>query len=440
MLYNLVETGELSESEYQKLKKNELGLKPFENIGRHFLEHVRKKAVNIVKSMGLSLSKDELKITSTLNYEMQRAAVDAVSFQFNELPQTSKDMQIGLVSVEPGTGMIKTMIGGNAASEARGLNRAVQIRRQAGSSFKPFLYGYLLTLGYTLGTPLLDSPIVINEGKSWEWRPSNDDNTFTGKYISLIEAVEKSINLAAAYAIINLADPDSVISFAYNLGIKSNLPSYPSIALGTGEVSPLEMAASIAVFASSGIYAEPYSIIKIEDKNGNLIYSFDAKQRIVLDSEVCFLLSSALENVVNNGTAKSIRNFYNGTAAGKTGTTQNYTDAWFAGYTPSLSTAIWVGFDNPSKKLPKGFQYGGSVCAPIWGRMMASISKKYPYLNSEFVQPTSVGDTLLCVASGELATEFCKKTKLYPVNLEMPPPPCRIHSPEVERFDGFYGW
>ena len=107
---------------------------------------------------------------------------------------------------------------------------------------------------------------------------------------------------------------------------------------------------------------------------------------------------------------------------------------------PSLSTSVWVGFDNPSKKLSKGFQYGGTVCAPIWGRMMANISRKFSHLNSEFMRPTSVNDTLLCVESGELATEFCKQTKLYPVNLEILPPPCRIHSPEQERYDIFYGW
>ncbi len=142
--------------------------------------------------------------------------------------------------------------------------------------------------------------------------------------------------------------------------------------------------------------------------------------------------------MVNNGTAKSVRRFYSGLAAGKTGTTQNYTDAWFVGYTPSLSTAVWVGFDNPSKKLSKGFQYGGTVCAPIWGRMMANISKKFPNMTSDFVQPTSVVDTLLCTESGELATEYCKQTKLYLVNLENLPPRCRLHSPQEENYDVFY--
>ena len=168
------------------------------------------------------------------------------------------------------------------------------------------------------------------------------------------------------------------------------------------------MAGSMAVFASDGLYAEPYAITKIEDKSGRVIYSSQNEKRFVLDSATCYLLTTALETVVNNGTAKSIRKFYTGPAAGKTGTTQNYTDAWFVGYTPSLSTAVWVGFDNPSKKLSKGFQYGGTVCAPIWGRMMANISKKFPNMTSDFVQPTSVVDTLLCTESGELATEYCK--------------------------------
>jgi 1A family penicillin-binding protein len=440
VLYNLVEVGKLSKSEYQEIKKKDLGLNIHENYARHFLEQVRKDAINIVKSMGLTLSEGELKITSTLNYDIQKSTNDAFEAQWKDLPKSMADLQIGLISVEPGTGMIRAMIGGNSTSESRGLNRATQIHRQPGSSFKPFLYGELLSIGYTLATPLLDSPIVVDKGKPWEWRPSNDDNSYSGKKIPMIEAIENSINLAAANAITELTSVDSVISFAHSLGIKSSIPSYPSIALGTGEVSPLEMAGSMAVFASDGLYAEPFSIIKIEDKNGKIIYSNQNEKRYVLDSATCYLLTSALEKVVNSGTATAIRRFYKGPAAGKTGTTQNYTDAWFVGYTPSLSTAIWVGFDNPSHKLSRGFQYGGTVCAPIWGRMMASISKKYAYGNFDFTQPTSVGDTLLCVDSGELATEYCNQTKKYLVDLENLPPLCRLHSPEEERFDIFYGW
>ena len=333
VLYNLVEVGKLSNTEFQRLKKTDLGLKLYENVGRHFLEHVRKEAVNIVQKMGLTLSKDELRITTTLNYEMQKAANDAVAAQWKELPLSMQDLQIGLVSVEPGTGMIRTMIGGNATSESRGLNRTTQIHRQPGSSFKPFLYGYLLSIGYTLGTPLLDSPLVVDAGKAWEWKPSNVDNSYSGKMIPMIEAIENSVNLAAAHAITELTSADSIVSFSHSLGIKSNIPAYPSIALGTGEVSPLEMAASMSVFASDGWYAEPYAIVKIEDKNGRVIYSNQNEKRIVLDSATTYLLTSALETVVNDGTAKSVRKFYNGSAAGKTGTTQNYADAWFVGYT-----------------------------------------------------------------------------------------------------------
>ena len=152
--------------------------------------------------------------------------------------------------------------------KSRGLNRATQIHRQPGSSFKPFLYGYLLSIGYTLGTPLLDSPLVVDAGKAWEWKPSNVDNSYSGKMIPMIEAIENSVNLAAAHAITELTSADSIVSFSHSLGIKSNIPAYPSIALGTGEVSPLEMAASMSVFASDGWYAEPYAIVKIEDKNG----------------------------------------------------------------------------------------------------------------------------------------------------------------------------
>src|SRR5690606_21524140 len=121
--------------------------------------------------------------------------------------------------------------------------------------------------------------------------------------------------------------------------------------------------------------------IKIEDQSGKVLYSNSSMTYPVLDSATCYLLTTALETVVDNGTASSVRKYYRGPAAGKTGTTQNYADAWFVGYNPELSTAVWIGFDNHQKKLRGGYQYGGTACAPIWGRMMAAASKKIPGLN-----------------------------------------------------------
>jgi membrane peptidoglycan carboxypeptidase len=441
VLHNLVETNQLSEDEFNKLKNYPLNLKLNYRIGKSFIEHVRKEAVEILKPYGKSLNTDEMKIYTTLNYEMQKTAEDAVKFQWDNFPAGMKEAQIGLVTVENGTGMIRTMIGGNPESDPRGLNRADQIKRQPGSSFKPFLYGSLLQQGKTLALPLLDAPIVVDSGKYNEWRPSNSEESYTGKYLDMITAVQHSINLCAAYAITHYTIPDSVVAFAHQLGIQSQIPSLPSIALGTGEVSPLEMASAFSVFATEGTFAKPFAILKIEDKNGNVFYNSNVQTSVVLDSATAYLMTLAMEKVIDGGTASSVRRYYKGFAAGKTGTTQNYADAWFVGYNRGLTTSIWIGYDSPSRKLGGGFQYGGSACAPIWARMNSAIAKYYRAYNAEtYARPDSVKDMELCLDSGEKATVFCPHKGIYPVNMNNPPPDCTLHSTKKETFDIHYGW
>ncbi len=441
VLHNLVETNQLSENEFNSIKNIPLNLRLNYHIGKHFIEHVRKEAVDILRPFGKSLNTDEMKIYTTLNYEMQKTAEDAVKTQWNNFPAGMKEAEIGLVSVENGTGMVRTMIGGNPDSDPRGLNRADQIKRQPGSAFKPFLYGSLLQQGRTLALPLLDAPIVIDSGKYNEWRPSNAEEEYTGKFLDMNTAIQHSINLCAAYAITHYTVPDSVVAFAHQVGIQSQIPSLPSIALGTGEVSPLEMASAFSVFATEGTYSKPISILKIEDKKGNVYYNSNVQTSVVLDSATAYLLTLAMEKVVDGGTAASVRKYYRGFAAGKTGTTQNYTDAWFVGYNRGLTTSIWIGYDSPSRKLGGGYQHGGSACGPIWGRMNSAIAKYYRSYNAEtYARPDSVKDMELCLDSGEKATVFCTRKGFYPVNMNKPPPDCTLHSPKKERFDIHYGW
>jgi 1A family penicillin-binding protein len=418
VLHNLLEIGKLTQNEYEKLKRKPLGLNLLNNSCKFVDEQVRKEAVNILNQKGIYLDKDELKIFTTIDWNIQKAAENAVQFQWQQFPNSMKSAQIGLISVEPGTGMIRALIGGNPNADPRGLDRAIQIKRQAGSLFKVFLYGSLLEKGYTLAEPLKNIPIVVDSGTTQEWRPENDDNEYSDSLMPMEKAIQHSINLCAAYAITKLTSPDSIVSFAHRLGITSDIPPYPSIALGTAEVSPLEMASSFAVFADEGIYSKPFLITKIEDKNGRILYSREIDTATVLDSATAFLIASALKTVVDGGTASVIRKYYHGLAAGKTGTTQNSTDAWFVGFTPYLSTAIWVGFDNPQTKLSNSFNYGGTTCAPIWGRMMAEVSRKMRNLTSvDFVKPKDVSYLDLCEDSGEPVTGLCSHSQIYPVNM-----------------------
>ncbi len=442
VLHNLVEVGKISEADFDRLKNTPLGLDLHDGVGKFFLEEVRKEAVDILRSKGIYLDRDEIKITTTMDYDFQIAADDAVNSQWNQFSKSMKDAQIGLVSVEPGTGLIRAMVGGNPNTDPRGLNRAIQIKRQPGSSFKPFLYGSLLEKGYTLAEPLLNEPIVVDSGTAYEWRPQNDDNDYTNSPLPMESAIEHSINLSAAYAITHLTSPDSVAAFAHQIGIESNIPAYPSIALGTSEVSPLEMASSYAVFADEGKYAKPFAILKIEDKNGRVLYSRSIDTSTVLDSATAYLVTSALKKVVEGGTATSVKRYFHGVAAGKTGTTQNYTDAWFVGYNPKLSTAIWIGYDNPHRKLGGGYQYGGTACAPIWGKMMEEISRKergFGY--ADFKKPSTIEETNMCEDTGEPASGKCTHEKIYPVNTEKLLLISNLHHPvEKERYDFNYGW
>ncbi|MCU7495650.1 MAG: PBP1A family penicillin-binding protein [Ignavibacteria bacterium] len=432
VLHNLLEVGKLSQREFERYRSRPLGLKMNQGVGRHFLEHVRKEALAILNSRGISLNSDQLKITTTLDYEIQKAAEDAVNWQYGRFPASMKQAQVGLVSVEVGTGKIKAMVGGSPSSESRGLNHTDEIHRQPGSSFKPFLYASLLEKGFTLATPLKDFPIVVDSGTVREWKPENSTGSFSYSMTPMIDAIKHSVNACAADAMVNLTCPDSVAAFASRLGIKSNIPPYPSIALGTAEVTPLEMAAAYGVFASEGLYAKPYSILKIEDKNSRVLYQAHTNTETVLDSATAYLTSRALEEVVSGGTANSVKPYFKGVAAGKTGTTQNSADVWFVGYNTRLSTAIWIGYDNPSRKLGGGFQYGGSACAPIWARMMSVAHLQYPgSYGNQFRRPSTVADIEVCEDSGEPATGSCPRRKLYPVNFLLLKGSCHIHQHQI---------
>jgi len=450
VLHNLVEVGKITQQEFDRYKNTPLGLNLHKGVGKYFLEQVRKEAVEILRPRGLYLDHNELKITTTMDFTVQKSADDAVNAQWKQFSNSMKNAQVGLISVEPGSGKILAMIGGNPDANSLGLNRAMQIKRQAGSSFKTFLYGSLLQRGFTLGEPLMDKPIVVDPGKPTEWSPQNDDNTYTNAPMPMENAIKHSINLAAAFAIANLTTPDSVVDFAHKMGIESELPPFPSIVLGTGDVSPVEMASAYAVFADGGVHAKPFAIVKIEDKNGNVLYrNSGTVTDTVLDAATAYQVTSALKTVIEGGTATAVKRFYHGIGAGKTGTTQNFTDAWFVGITPKISTAIWIGFDDPRRKLSGGYQFGGTACAPVWGRMMADIvrSKRW-FCDSDFYRPANINDVELCEETGEPAKNIltgqinnCSNKKVYPVNIDKLPDIYTLHHPVIKKtYDFNVGW
>jgi penicillin-binding protein 1A len=417
VLYNLFVVGKISEKEYDKLKTEPLNLVLREPIGGYYLENIRRTLNESLNKSGRYLEEEQLEIQSAMDSRIQTAAENAIKFQYSQFPKSMQDVQIGLVCIENNTGYVRAVVGGNPDSNPTGLNHVFQIKRQPGSSFKPFLYASLIEQGFNLASPLLDSAIVyVDSITNSVWVPKNDDQTYTGKFIPMIKAIQESKNLCAAYAILNLSDPDTVVAFANRLGINSSLFPYPSISLGTSEVSPIEMARAISVFASYGKLAKPITIVRTADKYKNEWWKENVDTVRVLDSSVCYQVTYALQAVIDGGTARSVRQYYSYPVAGKTGTTQNFTDAWFVGYTPDLTTVIWIGFDDAQKKLSGNYRYAGPTAAPIWGKMMGEIVKKIPaYYKSNFIVPKSVELKDICIDYYKTEDEDCKYKIKIPI-------------------------
>lgn len=458
-------------------------------IAPHFVEWIRQQMVKKAEQYGFDLYRDGLRVYTTLNARMQRyanAAVDSHLVQFQKsfdatwdwkkAPEILRDnidklirdsdkyrraadretrdsllrtlrndpaiidsakraaqtIEVGFVVTNPHNGYILAMVGGrNYKSFKYGLNHVTQIRRQPGSAFKPFVYTVALDNGYPICTEILNQPVTIPMPDGTRWTPSNFDGSIGGKY-TLREALKQSINLIAVRMIQQIAPPKEVAEYAKRMGIKSPIPPYESIALGTPEVSPLEMATAFGVYANEGVRVDPYGIIRIEDKDGNVIEQTVPEKSEVLSKETAYLMTNLLEDAVNDGTGIRVRNFllYHFPAAGKTGTTNDYGDAWFVGFTPHLAAAAWVGFDDHRIKFTTSDGQGGRAAAPIFGRFMKSVYEDSTLgLPVElFTQPEGVITDTICVETKKKAQEWCpeKTTELF--NAKYPIALCDKHT------------
>jgi penicillin-binding protein 1A len=215
------------------------------------------------------------------------------------------------------------------------------------------------------------------------------------------------------------------------MGIKSELPPYESLAIGTGEVQPLEITAAYGVFPNEGVYVDPISILRIEDKDGNTIEENQPSKHEVLSPETSYLMTSMLKgNVETYGTGARIRKYFLLPAGGKTGTTQQYADAWFIGFTPRITAGVWVGFDNKQVHFTNIDGQGGRAAAPIWGMFMKKVYDD-PTISlpiNDFVQPDGVERDTICSETKKLATPFCPETEEEFFNKKFVPGKCTVHT------------
>jgi len=287
--------------------------------------------------------------------------------------------QAALMCIETETGLVKAMIGGRDFKETQ-FNRAIQSRRQPGSAFKPLIYAAALDKEfedpeklYTPATVIVDSAIVFkDEARDFTWKPRNYKETFYGPTL-LRKALAKSRNLVTIKILQDIG-VDYAIEYATKLGIESTLSRDLSIALGSSGISLLELLKAYSVFANHGYLVDPVFILKVEDRNGNVLEEMAPERRKVMEKSTAYIMTSLLEGVVNNGTgwrAKELKR----PAAGKTGTTNNLYDAWFVGYTTQYITGVWVGLD---EEAPMGKSETGSRAAsPIWlGFMQRALEDK----------------------------------------------------------------
>ncbi|MEW6670063.1 MAG: PBP1A family penicillin-binding protein [Thermodesulfobacteriota bacterium] len=281
--------------------------------------------------------------------------------------------QSALLTLEAETGHVKVMVGGSDFKHSQ-FNRAIQSRRQPGSAFKPMIYAAAIDKGFTPATVLIDSPIVFQDlERDFKWKPQNYEEKFHGPTL-LRNALAQSRNVITVKILKDIGI-DYAIEYAHKLGITSQLNRDLSIALGSSGVSLLEIVKAYSVFANAGYLIEPVFVVKIVDRDGNVLEEGAPVREKVIEKSTAYIVTSLLEGVVKHGTGRRVRAL-NRPVAGKTGTTNNLFDAWFVGYTPRYITGTWVGFDEEGS-LGKG-ETGSRAASPIWLGYMKRILENEP--------------------------------------------------------------
>ncbi|MEL7624935.1 MAG: PBP1A family penicillin-binding protein [Clostridiales bacterium] len=418
VLNEMVKMGYISEEESKAAKEAPLNVvkatssvedRDFAN--QSFLDYTFNEACTILgidQSNAIRMYTGGYRIYTTLDTVTQAKAEEiyANDEKFPKVKGEGKIIQSAMVVTNVKNGEILMMIGGRNINEVRGFNRAADALRQPGSSFKPVVvYGPALEMGWNPGNVLDDYPdgFMVQEKKF-----VNSDNTYRG-LVTLRAAVQSSLNTIAV-KLIEQIGVENGIAFAKNLGISSLVESGsyndlgPAVALGgvTKGVSPLELTAAFATFSNGGVYNKPFAIRRIEDHKGNVLYEHTLESHVAMSPQTAYLMTDMLVSAVSSGTGTRAR--LDRPTAGKTGTTSLNVDAWFAGFSPDLAAAVWMGYDI-SEKMPGVF--GGTYCAPVWKEIMTVAHRDLPVTN--FPVPENIRTVTIDAKSGLLPSELTPK-------------------------------
>lgn len=341
-----------------------------------------------------------LRIQTTLDINLQRAAESALKQGLDSL---NKDINGALVAIDPENGHIKAMVGGRDWQSSQ-YNRALA-RLQPGSSFKPFLYAAALDSGYTAASTIYCAPVTYRQAGTEPYTPTDHKGGYHHRPFILKQALAISDNVVSV-KLAEMIGPQALIQYAKTMGIESPLRPFLSLALGTSEVTPLEMAVAYGPFANQGVLATPIYILKVTDLEGRVLEEHSPSLAEVIDEKIAYIVTDMLQAAVRpGGTAAQLSWMVSRPVAGKTGTTEEYTNAWFVGYTPGLVAAVYVGYDDKKRKV--GLT-GGDIAAPIWGNFVEAGMKDRPV--EEFVAPQGVLRLDVCTADGRRATALSENT------------------------------
>jgi penicillin-binding protein 1A len=375
-----------------------------EPYGRFFKEQVRKE---LIARFGEDrVYEGGLKVYTTLDIDMQRSADAEVQRALAELEKRRRSrartepakLQASLLALDPQTGEVRAMVGGRDFIESN-YNRATLAKRQSGSAFKPFVYAAALEAGFTPASLITDlnRPIDTPDGA---WVPEDEHSTASA--MTMRAALKTSSNRAAV-RMIEEVGISKAVGYAERIGV-NGIPAVPSAALGAGEVTLESLTAAYSVFANGGVRRAPIYVRRVEDMDGKVLFTAQRDTDQVVSPQTAFLMTEMLADVIDHGTAYKARQLgFRLPAAGKTGTTNEYRDAWFVGYTPRLVAGVWVGFDQPQTIMGGG--YAGEVAVPLWARFMRTATKDDP--DDWYKAPAGVVSANVCRLSGKRPASGC---------------------------------
>jgi penicillin-binding protein 1A len=440
VLHLMEAQGFITEEQLRAAQEEPLPTTPYRNdesrLAPYFVEWVRDM---LDDRFGSDLYSKGFKVVTTLDLEMQRAAqaamdsgwvaiertpgfrgpkyADVIADENRPASNETPYLQGMFIALDPASGEIRALVGGRDFQDSK-FNRATQALRQPGSTFKPFVYAAAIASGIPASHVIYDSPVMLEQQDGSIYSPQNYDPDFRGP-LTLRDALKHSVNTVAVKLGIEVG-LETVAQTARQMGLRTEIPPYHSTPIGAPDVIPLQLAEAYTPLANTGTLVRSRPILRVEDQDGRVLWETRPEREMVLDSMAAAIVRDMLRTALDNGTGYNVRNPalgnlpYDVPAAGKTGTTNDATNVWFAGFTPDLVAVVWFGFDRPRKIT--GNATGGLLAAPVWGRFMRSIYYgEEPELEvpQPWIWPGGITTRRIDRETGKLAAQWCPEENAY---------------------------